>query len=359
VGKPRTEKERYETTDLPFYRDEVAPLLPATVLDFHAHVWRAGQWRAGWGRARGARYLVTEQDYDTRALLRDGARLFPDRRYEAVVFGQPTPSADTDLTNSYVASSAYQPGFYGLRVTGKGRTPQERLRGEMEDSLFFGYKVHIPWTGNDYGTTTVEDMIGPAEMEVAHELKLVVLLHVPGSRRLADPRVRESVASYARGYPDAQIVLAHCGRCYHPDDMRAAVRDLEGLDNVWLDTAMVMDPTLLQMIFETLGPARVLYATDLPVAAMRGRRVYVMDHWVDVVLEGYSPSAFRVASRDIRATFMAWEIVLAIRRASEMAGLSGARIATVFYGNAMALLRRVMDGRRLSQAQACWAQGRA
>lgn len=42
----------------------------------------------------------------------------------------------------------------------------------------------------------------------------------------------------------------------------------------------------------------------LPVAAMRGRRVYVMDHWLDIVQGDYPPSAYRVEARDIRSTSM-------------------------------------------------------
>lgn len=38
-----TEQERYEKIDLPFYRGEVRPVLPPTVLDFHAHVWSRSQ----------------------------------------------------------------------------------------------------------------------------------------------------------------------------------------------------------------------------------------------------------------------------------------------------------------------------
>ena len=352
------ERDRYEGTDLPFYRKMVAPFLPDGVLDFHAHVWRPDQWRepppaveAEGTRRQGARYMVTDRDYPVDALLEDGRKQFPGRRYEAVVFGQPTPSADKQATNAYAAGAAVRPGLYPLRVTGRGQTPPGRLREEMIESPFFGYKVHIPWVGDDYADITPEDMIGPAEMEVANELGLVVLLHVPTDERLAHPRVQRSIVKYARQYPNASIVLAHCGRCYHPDGMKCALDSIGGLDNVYLDTAMVMDVTVLQMVLERLDASRVLFATDLPVAAMRGRRVYAMDHWVDVVLEGYPESAFRVASNNIRATFMTWEIVLAIARAGEMAGLPDASVRQIFHDNGMAVLRRVMGGKKLREVQ--------
>jgi hypothetical protein len=105
-----------------------------------------------------------------------------------------------------------------------------------------------------------------------------------------------------------------------------------------------MDPTVLQIAFEHIGPERVVFATDLPVARMRGRRVYVMDHWVDLVEDGQPESAYRVQSDNMRSTFMVYEIVLAIRRAGEMAGLSGTELARVFHDNGSALLQRVWNG---------------
>jgi len=100
-----------------------------------------------------------------------------------------------------------------------------------------------------------------------------------------------------------------------------------------------MDPICLQIALNEIGPARLLFATDFPVARMRGRRVRVMDHWVDVVLPGYAPSAFRVAGA-IHATFMALEICLAIRWAAEMAGLKRSAGRGIFLDNGRLSLRR-------------------
>jgi hypothetical protein len=92
---------------------------------------------------------------------------------------------------------------------------------------------------------------------------------------------------------------------------------------------------------EELGPGRLLFATDLPVAAMRGRRVYALDHWVDLVLPGPQPSAYRVISPDIRASFMVYEIILATRRAAERAGISSVELRAIFHDNGARLLAQV------------------
>jgi predicted TIM-barrel fold metal-dependent hydrolase len=339
-----TEKERYLTLDLPFFRREISPWLPSKVLDFHAHVWRTEDWKAASRRMkeRGTRYMVTEREYDFNRLIADGRRMFPGRTYQAVCFGIPTPAADLEKTNRCCARARNHRGMFPLLVAGRGTHSPDELRRLFREEGFFGYKVFLNWHGDQYGTIGVDDMIGKEEMGLADELRLIVLFHVPGGRRLADPAVQKGVVNLARRHPGAQIVLAHCGRCYLPDEMKRAIRSIRREKNIFLDTSMVMEPDVLGIVLDQVDSRRVLFATDFPVAAMRGRRVYVMDHWVDVVLEGYSASAYRIASNGIRATFMAWEIALAIKRAGEMRGLPQRRIQEIFHENGMRLLRRVM-----------------
>ena len=337
-----TEQERYERTDLPFYRQEIRPILPPTVLDFHAHVWSKSHWRKVPAEGSpGGRYMVVETEYPVESLAADARRILPDNAYQAVCFGMPTPQADIGKTNRYLAEAAATGWLHPLMLAGKGLAAREELERALATRSYKGYKVFLNWFGDDYGERTIADMLSPVEMELADRRRLIVLLHVPRAGRLADPVIQEGVRALARGYPRAQLVLAHCGRCYLPDEMQKAVGCLKGLDNVWLDTAMVMDPTVLQIVMEELGPQRLLFATDFPVAAMRGRRVYALDHWVDLVLPGPAPSAYRVASEDIRASFMVYEIVLAIRRAAERAGISAGKLRAIFHDNGALLLEQV------------------
>lgn len=363
------EQKRYEEIELPYFNEHIRPLLPPVVLDFHTHAWCADQWKTG--RAvtneppdtkstslvsglKGQQYMVTEIEYPASHLLRDGSRMFPGLDYRAVFFGQPTPAADIVRTNSHIAESARYHGLYPLIVVGRGLFPIDQLRRQIVEQGFLGYKVFLNWAGNDYGHVTVEEMLGPDEMALADELGLIVLLHVPRSRRLADPDVQRGVRDYAKKYPNARIVLAHCGRCYLYEEMKEAIDSIADLENVYFDTAMVMDPLTLALVFKKMDSRRVLFATDFPIAAMRGRRVRVMDHWVDVVLNGYPESDFRIAGDNIHASFMAWEIVLAIVQGGEMAGLSSDKICGVFAENGLALLDGVMGGRQKKEVENRW-----
>ncbi len=352
-----TETERYEQVDLPFYREYVAPVLPERVLDFHVHLVRREHWKTlpTETEAQGGTYMVAPDHYPVEELAVQARCLFPGREFAAVCFGMPTPTADPAASNGYLQEAGQTRGVYPFLLAGRGLMSADELDRAIVEGGFFGYKIFLNWLGDDYGTVAVEDLIGPTEMEMAERHGLAIMLHVPRARRLADPVVQAGVRRLAQDYPNTRIVLAHCGRCYLPDEMQEAVGSISDLDNVYLDTAMVMDPTVLQIALEHLPARRLLFATDLPIAAMRGRRVYAADHWVDLVLPGYPPSAYRVAGDNFRATFMVYEIVVAIRRAAERVGLSWEEVRSIFWENGMALLRRVRGGRALAEAERRWA----
>jgi len=352
------EEERYRTVDLPFYKNEIAPILPPEILDFHTHAWSCADWREKpWKKNDAGKYMVLTEEYPIDALLHDGRRVFPDKDYEAVVFGNPTPAVDREKDTAFIMAAGKHHGVYPLMLAGKDfGVHREQIEATLLRGNFLGYKVFLNWYGNDYGDVRVEDMLSANEMELADEKQLIVLLHVPRNGRLADPVIQEGVQWLAKDYPNAQIVLAHCGRCYLPAEMKKAIGAIRDLQNVYMDTSMVMDPLVLQMAMDTIGSGRLVYATDFPVAAMRGRRIRVMDHWVDVVLEDYPQSAFRVQSDDIRATFMALEIVVAIRDAAEKVGLSSEELSAIFYANGVSLLERVMIGEQVTRVRESWVK---
>ncbi len=327
-----------------YHLQEIAPILPATVLDFHTHMWSSDTWKERlWETDRqGGKYMVTDEHYSPEQLLADGRTCFPDRDYQAVCFGYPSPAVDWAEDTAFVADGARRNhGLWPLVLAGPSLgVSRERYEEAIDSGGFHGFKVFMDWIGDDYGDMRVEDMVGPTERALANDRGLVMLLHVPRRGRLADPVVQAGVRWLSAECPQAEIVLAHCGRCYLPGEMKAASGCLRGLDNVRMDTAMVMDPVVLQIALNEIGPGRLVFGTDLPIAAMRGRRVQVWDHWVDVVLPGYPDSAYRVAGDNYHAGFMAREIVLAIRWAAEMVGISDAERDGIFHDNGMSLLAK-------------------
>ena len=339
-----------------FYEREIAPFLPDQVLDFHTHIWMPDQWKNAGGnegvdrvslvseeKKEAAKYMTSSTEYSVENLLSDAAEAFSDRPYNAVVFGAPCPDADNKRTNSYVASvSASRPNLFPLRVTGKALSETASdVRREIDTQGFYGYKVFLDWLGDEYPPLVFDDMVSEEQCALADEKGLIILLHVPRSGRLADPEVGKSVREAALRWKNARFVLAHCGRCYRFEEIREALRWVADLPNVWFDCSMVMDPTVHAYILQRMDPTHYLFATDYPIAAMRGRRVNIADHWVDVVLPGPAEGHYRVITDNMRASFMTHEIVKAVLIGSELAGLSSLQTRNIFFQNGMSLLQEV------------------
>ena len=327
-----------------FYKEEILPILPSSILDFHAHIWSSKNWnQVPWrGNKKGSKYMVTTPSYPPEKLLKDACECFPYRNYHAVCFGYPVPVTNWEKDTTFVAEAASNhKQFFPLVLGGKPLGISYDVYKEYFNRYkFYGFKVFLPWYGDNYGTIKVNEMIGNDEIRIANERKLVILLHVPGKRRLADKVVQRGVTWLAKSCSNAFIVLAHCGRCYLPQEMKDAINSIENLSNVYMDASMVMDPVVFQMVIDAIGPARLFYATDFPVAAMKGKRVSIMDHWVDVVLPGNKRSAYRVCGA-IRAVPMAWEIILGIKWAAYLCGISKKETQDIFWNNGMSLLLQV------------------
>ena len=178
-----------------FYRKEIEPMLPDTILDFHTHLWKRDQWiNTRVGLSPSAGYMVTEPEYSDASLMEDGHSCFYNKQYNAVCFGQPSPVVDTDRTNEYISSAAKSnPRIFPLMVTGGGLLPPSVLEDRLISGGFLGYKVYLPWIGNDYGKVRVEDMLTPDEAEVGAKMRVPTLegdveLYVPAST--ASGRIR-------------------------------------------------------------------------------------------------------------------------------------------------------------------------
>ena len=115
-----------------FYYDEVSPMLPAKILDFHTHTWSSANWKfKPWETQEdGGKYMVTEEEYPPERLVGDGQRCFPDKEYSAVVFGYPTPAVDLEKDTQFVADAAKKyKNLYPLIMAGKDfKVSQEQLR---------------------------------------------------------------------------------------------------------------------------------------------------------------------------------------------------------------------------------------
>jgi predicted TIM-barrel fold metal-dependent hydrolase len=240
----------------------------------------------------------------------------------------------------FAADARQWPRRYPLAIAGP-HDSEEQLRECVLSGGFYGFKVAVNLERSAYHTDRITYVFSKAQRDLANELGLIVMLHIPRERRLADPDNVSDLQLVCRENPNAKIVLAHLGRSYCSWVIRDSIRALKDLDNLYWDASFVQDPMVFQILFENVDSRRVFYGTDQPLADIRGRRVNVNNTWVDVTRDRYSWTAFRREGLEIEATFIAYEIARAMIEGARMAGLTPEQLRATFFDNGMALIRGV------------------
>ena len=95
---------------------------------------------------------------------------------------------------------------------------------------------------------------------------------------------------------------------------------------------------------EAVGPKRLLFGTDLPIALMRMYRITENGVYYNVVPRGFygnvsgEPHMRETDEKDI--TIMYYEQIRAMKRVAEEMQLTRSDIEDIFYNNAMRLLKK-------------------
>jgi hypothetical protein len=330
--------EYYERVDMAVYREVVAPVLSEQILDIHTHVWVQPK-----PKSRLSQYPeFNGHPYPMERLLHAGALMFPEQTYHAVVFGSPSPG-DYEACNECIADECRdREHLYPLYIPDM-HASEEDIRQAILDGGFYGFKPY--WTMVDWKTeqddVTIQDMLPDACMRVAEDWGLIIMLHIPGSGRLASQSNIEGIQRLSREYPNAKIIIAHLGRSYCPWSMKGGIPHLCDLPNVYWDTSFVQQSLSYKIFFDHVDPAKVMYGTDLPISEVRGRRVCINGNWVDVSRERLSWTASRDPEHAIEGTFMTYEMIRAMREGAEEAGLSVDDLKPIFFENGMELIQDV------------------
>ena len=187
-------------------------------------------------------------------------------------------------------------------------------------------------------------------MTVANERSLIVLIHLPKKKRIADPRNIKEIREIATKYPEANIVLAHMGRSFCPDVLQTGLKDLGKLDNVYFDTSGVTEKEVFEVGLEGWGVDKIIFGTDAPLSFLRARRPCITDK-IQVQKSGMSLWHVKekvpwVTSEERKAyekklddlILYAYEQILGIKMAAKNLGIGRKDIERIFYRNAEKLL---------------------
>jgi len=332
--------EYYERVDMKVYQEVVEPVLGPEILDIHCHVWPTAKRETKLNQYP----EYNEHAYSIERLLAATSLMFPKQTCHALVFGSPTPE-EYESSNEYVAKECRKRShLYPLYIPDM-QASEAQVRETVQRGGYYGFKPYwsmVDWKARQDDVTVI-DMLPEPYMRVADDWGLLIMLHIPGSGRLASQSNIDCIQKLSREYPNAKIIIAHLGRSYCLWSMKGGIAHLCDLPNVYWGTSFVQQSLVYKAFFDHVDPAKVMYGTDLPISEVRGRRVCINGKWVDVSRGQLSWTASRDAEHPIEGTFMTYEMIRAMREGAEEAGLSTDDLRPIFFENGMRLIKDVQE----------------
>jgi len=326
------------------YEKELTNFLPDEFIDFHTHVNKLSF--EAWGAHNGGSSW-TDKVYDElpcEDLLESYRVLFPNQKVTPLVFGGCL--CNVDQVNDYVRDEARVHGFPTLYRTSYDM-PADELEERVKAGGFLGLKPYLsscpPYIPPK--EIRIYDFLPPEHLEVADKLGLIVMLHIARDGRLKDPVNVAQLLEIEEKYPNLKLVVAHIGRAYAKEDIGNAFDLLGKTKNMVFDfTANVCDDAIRACI-EAVGPERLIFGSDLPIAFMRMYRIVENGVYYNVVPRGLYGDVegephMRESDEDT-ITIMMYEQIRALKRVATELKLSDKDIENIMAGNAKRLIEAV------------------
>lgn len=333
----------YNDVDRAFWSEHLEGWLPERIVDAHVHVTNPEHRREPMTEEMRRQFWVNEvsDPMDAQTAERCIGTVFPGREVRCVAMGSPSLAFDIEAGNEYVRTECLKRGWRGLALLRPQWTAQ-RLADELDKPGVIGVKPYYTLIGHDDTTRDkhleagVFDYLPHHALEVLDERRAWVTLHVPKADRLPHPDNIRDVRELRRRYPNVILVIAHLGRCYTELHAREGLPPLAEDPGLYFDISAVLNPAVLRLAMELIGPDRLLYGTDNPVFYMRGRRQWEGRRYINRTSGNFHFNKGQHEPPDVEAkyTLFMYEALKAIKDACDEQGLERQQVEAIFARNA-------------------------
>jgi len=333
--------------DRRIWQEELEEFVPSRIYDMHSHLSRAEfnldprSKYSGWS---GKEDPSTIFDKKGSLELLDSAEalLYPGRKVDHLLMGNPYQKCDFDKANSFVAGEAEKKtGTRALMMVHPSMTARQ-VQESVVRHRFIGFKPYLWYapTG-DMWAARIPDFMPEHQLAVANRYGLIIGLHLSKRQAIADPENLDDLERLTEKYPRVRWVLYHGARNFSGWALEKAAPRLRRLQNIWIEGSAVCETDAFDSIFSNIDISRVCYGSDDFNAGMtRGKYIAWGYGWE---LMDSRNQTFNTDHCDGRMTFVRYEMLRAMRRAARNQRLTRNQIEDVFFNNAARLVEDVWN----------------
>lgn len=191
-----------------------------------------------------------------------------------------------------------------------------------------GFKCYYNTRAENNGESDIADFLPESAWQVANERGLFITLHMMKTLSPADPVNFAYILEKTKQYPNAKLILAHCGRGFAAWTILETARKLKGIPNLYYDLAAICEPAQMFEVIRQAGSDHVMWGTDYPLCQLRSRPFS----------GGYGTFWLGKNERpSLPSALMGIESLFAFYQTAQMLDLSREDVEKIFYHNAVRL----------------------
>ncbi|MBQ9500896.1 MAG: amidohydrolase family protein [Lentisphaeria bacterium] len=312
--------EKINGFDREIWQEELEDFVPKRIFDVHTHLWDD-------------RFAPPEGTTTPQVHWRDldswSREVFPGRDIGFLLLGMPVSGMKLDGFHAFMAGEIARSEHRLGSTIVTPAIPAHELEELIEKYHFRGLKPYR-FFAPDPADCRITDYFPEELIEVADGHGMFVTLHLAKFDGVADPENLADLVRLTRRYPRVRWILAHCARAFNPYTLEKTVFALRDLPNIWYDLSAVCDARSHYLLMKHEDISRLMFGTDnICAGGVRGNYITWGRGWK------FFPGA-EVSHCRGDATLVCYEQLRAMKRASDMAGLTSDDVEAVFYGNARA-----------------------
>lgn len=207
--------------------------------------------------------------------------------------------------------------------------PEEAIEAYLSYGCVKAFKCYCYGTGkSDCENMYTDEFLSEALWRVANRHQMPVILHIMRPDKLSDPANKAYIDQKLKQFPDAKLILAHCGTAFAEWTILESFQEFAGYDNLWFDFSAICEPAPMLACIRAVGSKHCLWGSDYPNSLYRGKSVSIANSFDWLLGAHYE---------QIPRTCIGVENITALYHCALLADLNASDIEDIFYNNAVDL----------------------
>ncbi len=329
--------------DRRIWEEELEEFVPKKMWDMHSHL---GLYRFDVDPKKEAEHhyalktAALEKTATMETLQNCNRILYPGRDVTPFVLPNPYQYCDCEDLNAWAAAQVKAAGKGACTMVVKPEMKAAYVDQQVRKHGYLGYKPYM-WYARvaNWHEARITDYLIEPHLEVANQYGLIMAVHLSKSKAISDPENLADLARLTKTYPRVRWLLLHNARSYSAWAIEKAIPRLKDVPNLWFESSSVCESDAFYPTLKAFGPDRFCYGTDdIPVGITRGKYIAWGYGWEQLDSVNFP---FKPTHCDPRLTFVRYEMLRALKRATEYAGLSRGQVDNIFWGNGQKMVEAV------------------